>query len=82
MTKNNHFEAENDPFKVQQISMADIEAGDIAEMGLHLNLSERSYYFDFKITPLSKEMKTQLYKQIQAFVYTDKELHNILSEHS
>lgn len=71
-----------DPFEPQKISMADVEAGDIAEMGLHMNLSEQSLYFDFNISPLSKEMKTQLYKQIQTLVYTYKELHKILSEHS
>lgn len=75
-----YFDKGQDPFEIKKISMEDVNSGDIEEMGLHLNLSDQSLYFDFKINHLTHEMKAQLYKQIQALVYTYKELHNVLEE--
>ena len=75
-----YYDKDQDPLKIHKISMEDVNAGDIAEMGLHLNLSDQSFYFDFKINHLTHEMKAQLYKQIHALVYTYKELHRVLEE--
>lgn len=59
--------------------MAQINAGSINEMGLHMNLDGQCYYFDLEISHLSKEMKAQMYKQIHSLVYTYKELHRVLN---
>jgi hypothetical protein len=75
-----YFDKNQDPFEIRKISMEDVNANNIEEMGLHLNLSDQSLYFDFKLNHLSHEMKAQLYKQIQALVYTYKELHKVLED--
>lgn len=79
MNTNNPMGDQNNPPEPKEITMAQVNAGDIRELGLHMNLSGQSYYIDLEVGHLSREMKAQLFKQMHSLVYTYKELHRVLN---